>query len=436
MKKTLLRIMAALLTLMIGIGAAAAEKTEEEDPVVVRVGVYEYPLSLAKYALSSAQELAGMGILLSGGSAGDGSGDREKLIESVIDRIVRIGVLENKLTEDGLHSLTEEENAKVNSYTRETYQSIWEGFQQQLKANGYEADEQKIMEWLRKDLGFTMDVVYKEALAQVWIDRGLEAYCGNVTITPAEVYDYLMKNYVEPDREAYENNIPRYEEEILTAGNESFYTPEGYRIIRQIQLDFPEEIVRKTNELMPDWQTLSSEMAKLREEIADAVIGGKDPSALREAYLEKQEKRDALEAKIKEIRAQAPELLAETLNEISGRLRKGEPFSSLEKEFSTAEDQGELYFHALSDRWAPAFRDAAAALTAPGDVSGPVITDKGLHIIRYERDAEGGVHRLSGEEEEALEYSACRAKQLEALDPLIDEWSQKYETETHPELLR
>ena len=118
MKKTLLRIMAALLTLMIGIGAAAAEKTEEEDPVVVRVGVYEYPLSLAKYALSSAQELAGMGILLSGGSAGDGSGDREKLIESVIDRIVRIGVLENKLTEDGLHSLTEEENAKVNSYTR------------------------------------------------------------------------------------------------------------------------------------------------------------------------------------------------------------------------------------------------------------------------------------------------------------------------------
>ena len=222
MKKTLLRIMAALLTLMIGIGAAAAEKTEEEDPVVVRVGVYEYPLSLAKYALSSAQELAGMGILLSGGSAGDGSGDREKLIESVIDRIVRIGVLENKLTEDGLHSLTEEENAKVNSYTRETYQSIWEGFQQQLKANGYEADEQKIMEWLRKDLGFTMDVVYKEALAQVWIDRGLEAYCGNVTITPAEVYDYLMKNYVEPDREAYENNIPRYEEEILTAGNESF----------------------------------------------------------------------------------------------------------------------------------------------------------------------------------------------------------------------
>ena len=175
MKKTLLRIMAALLTLMIGIGAAAAEKTEEEDPVVVRVGVYEYPLSLAKYALSSAQELAGMGILLSGGSAGDGSGDREKLIESVIDRIVRIGVLENKLTEDGLHSLTEEENAKVNSYTRETYQSIWEGFQQQLKANGYEADEQKIMEWLRKDLGFTMDVVYKEALAQVWIDRGLEA---------------------------------------------------------------------------------------------------------------------------------------------------------------------------------------------------------------------------------------------------------------------
>ena len=248
MKKTLLRIMAALLTLMIGIGAAAAEKTEEEDPVVVRVGVYEYPLSLAKYALSSAQELAGMGILLSGGSAGDGSGDREKLIESVIDRIVRIGVLENKLTEDGLHSLTEEENAKVNSYTRETYQSIWEGFQQQLKANGYEADEQKIMEWLRKDLGFTMDVVYKEALAQVWIDRGLEAYCGDVTITPAEVYDYLMKNYVEPDREAYENNIPRYEEEILTAGNESFYTPEGYRIIRQIQLDFPEEIVRKWKE--------------------------------------------------------------------------------------------------------------------------------------------------------------------------------------------
>lgn len=432
MKKHLLRWISVLLALMIGLCAAAAETSgEEEDPVFLRVGAYEYPLSLAKYSLASVQEMAGMGLIASE----DIAGDRDAMIDDVTARMIRIGVLENKLTEDGLHSLTEEENARISAYTRETYQNIWESFQEQLKESGYEADEREIMEWLRQDLGFTMDVVYAEAMAQVWIERSLDAYCGDVTISPAEVLDYLEKNYITPDREAYENNIPRYEEEILIGGNESFYTPEGYRIIRQIQLGFPEEIVRQTSEMMQDFETLSGEMTELREQMADAVIAGEDPSALREAYLEKQARNEALETKIKETRAKAPDLLSETLDKIGERLRNGEAFSDLEKEFSTAEEEGELYFHPASERWAPAFRDAAAALGKPGDVSAPVVTDRGVHLIQYVRDVEGGVHQLTEEEQTALETAAYRAKQMEALMPLIEEWSRKYETEIHPELL-
>ena len=56
---------------------------------------------------------------------------------------------------------------------------------------------------------------------------------------------------MEPDREAYENDIPRYEREILNAGNEAFFTPAGYRIIRQILLPYPQSVVNEINLLQP-----------------------------------------------------------------------------------------------------------------------------------------------------------------------------------------
>ena len=61
----------------------------------------------------------------------------------------------------------------------------------------------------------------------------------------------------------------------------------------------------------------------------------------------------------------------------------------------------------------PCFVDDA--LEQPGDVSGPVLTTAGVHIIKYLGDEPGGAHVLTEEENAALENSALEAAQLEKL---------------------
>ncbi len=75
------------------------------------------------------------------------------------------------------------------------------------------------------------------------------------------------------------------------------------------------------------------------------------------------------------------------IDELLARARAGENFATLAKENSqdpgSAEGGGDLGFFARG-KMAPEFEAAAFALKSPGDLSGVVRTEFGLHIIRLE----------------------------------------------------
>ena len=75
------------------------------------------------------------------------------------------------------------------------------------------------------------------------------------------------------------------------------------------------------------------------------------------------------------------------------------------------------------------------ALKKPGDISGPVLTDLGIHILCYASDIPAGEHELTAEERETLNASALRYYQDQELEKLIAVWRDEYDIETHPELL-
>ncbi|MEZ4857196.1 MAG: peptidylprolyl isomerase [Flavobacteriaceae bacterium] len=79
----------------------------------------------------------------------------------------------------------------------------------------------------------------------------------------------------------------------------------------------------------------------------------------------------------------------ERINEIYGLLKQGESFENLAKQYSddkaTAAKGGELRAFSKGDLKAPTFEEAAYALQNPGDISEPVKTDFGWHIIRLEK---------------------------------------------------
>ena len=419
--------LALLLFLLLPCGAAA----ENADPVVVRVGRVAYPLSLAKYSYQSNLDLmAYQGYTPT-------VAEKEELKRQTIDHLIDLALIENKLIEAGKNDLTDAEETLVRSYAGNVYESLWQGFQQRVKNEGYDATEEQITSWLTEQ-GYTLDVVYQEALVNVRYSRIYELYCADVTVTDEDVEAYLQETFVGPDREAYEFDIPRYEREILATGNESFFTPAGYRVIRQILLPYPQAVVDEINALQPAVEEGATALEDAYHAVADAAIAGKDVEAEREAYQAQSQAYADLLNQVVALEQSALPMLKETTDEIALRYAAGESFDSLVAEYGKEAGEaagGELLFHPESENWAEAFKQAVSALKKPGEITEPFVTDLGIHIVLYQSDLPDGVHELTEEERAALQSSALENKQRETLHPFLDEWKTQYEIETHPEML-
>ena len=419
--------LALLLFLLLPFGAAA----ENADPVVVRVGRVAYPLSLAKYSYQSNLDLmAYQGYTPT-------VAEKEELKRQTIDHLIDLALIENKLIEKGKNDLSEAEESLVRSYAGNVYESLWQGFQQRVKNEGYDATEEQITSWLTEQ-GYTLDVVYQEVLVNVRYSRIYELYCADVTVTDEDVEAYLQETFVGPDREAYEFDIPRYEREILATGNESFFTPAGYRVIRQILLPYPQAVVDEINALQPAVEEGATALEDAYHAVADAAIAGKDVEAEREAYQAQSQAYADLLNQVVALEQSALPMLKETTDEIALRYAAGESFDSLVAEYGKEAGEaagGELLFHPESENWAEAFKQAVSALKKPGEITEPFVTDLGIHIVLYQSDLPDGVHELTEEERAALQSSALENKQRETLHPFLDEWKTQYEIETHPEML-
>ena len=426
--KTMYRFLLVLLCLLLPLSAFA----ETADPVIVRVGKVEYPLSLARYSYQSNLDLmAYQGYTPT-------AAEKQDLIQQTIDHLVDLALIENKLIEKGKNSLTEAEESLLRSYAGNVYESLWQGFQQRVKNEGYDASEAQITDWLNEQ-GYTLDMVYQEALVNLRYSRIFELYCPDVTVTDEEVEAYLQETFVGPDREAYENDIPRYEREILNTGNESFFTPAGYRVIRQILLPYPQSVVDEINALQPALEEGAASLEDAYHAVADAAIAGGDVEAARAEYQNQSAAYAELLGQVVELEQSALPLVKETTDEIAMRYAAGESFDSLIRTFGkeAGEDAGaELLFHPESESWAGAFRQNVMALEKPGDITEPFVTNLGIHIVWYQGDFPSGVHELTEEELAALEASALEAKQMEKLEGFLAEWKEQYKIETHPEMLR
>ena len=404
---------------------------ETADPVVVRVGQVEYPLSLAKYSYQSNLDLmAFQGYTPT-------AAEKEELKRQTIDHLIDLALIENKLIEAGKNDLTDAEETLVRSYAGNVYESLWQGFQQRVKNEGYDATEEQITSWLTEQ-GYTLDIVYQEALVNVRYSRIFDLYCADVTVTDEDVEAYLQDAFVGPDREAYEFDIPRYEREILTTGNEAFFTPAGYRVIRQILLPYPQAVVNEINALQPAVEEEAAALEDAYHAVADAAIAGKDVEAEREAYQAQSQAYADLLNQVVALEQSALPMLKETTDEIAQRYAAGESFDSLIAEYGKEAGEaagGELLFHPESENWAEAFKQAVSALKKPGEITEPFVTDLGIHIVLYQSDLPSGVHELTEDERAALQSSALENKQRETLRPFLDEWKTQYEIETHPEML-
>ena len=116
----------------------------------------------------------------------------------------------------------------------------------------------------------------------------------------------------------------------------------------------------------------------------------------------------------------------ETANQIKERIDAGEDFEELLKEFNTdpgmtSEENSQGYLVGEGASYVKAFLDAALALEKEGDVSAPVQSDDGWHIIKRMEDAKAGAIPY---EEIQQEFDTFTTNQLqsEAYQERLQNW--------------
>lgn len=427
-------IWALLLALLLCFGVSA--HGEADDPIVVRVGDVAYPRSLVQFAYTSSLDV----VKAFSGEVSDD--DRQSILNNTIERMIGIGVIENRLKALGQYDFTDDEMSTLEYAAQQQYEQTWQELYRMLHEQDETVTEEDVTDWLQSE-GYSVDAYLRELMVNERQFRMLALYCDDVTVTQDEVMDFYLETYVEPEREKYEFDIDLYESEIIATESEAFFVPEGYRYIKQILLPMPEEVTLELKQYSHRVQSaLTAAEGKYRE-LAEAAAEAEtmediaaQQAAYREARALLEQEMDAYLDKQKD----ALPLVKDTTDAIYERYEAGIRFEDLMKAYSidstrqTIDDPG-FPFHPDSKNWPQAVHDALAALEKPGDVSEPVATDAGIHILRYMSDVPAGIHELTDEERAAVENAALYAAQIAKLETLLQEWQNEYEIEVHPELI-
>lgn len=432
------RCLVFTMLLLVALCLPTLAESIQEDPVVVRVGEFSYPLSLVQGSLESALDVAS---LLSGEEVTDE--DRQAGVQAAIDKFVNLGIIESRLKEKGKNDFSEDEIELMKSAAQAKYEELWQSLYQRASKSGEEVSEEDITGWLEGE-GYTVEAIYDEYEVSERNHRAIELFCPDVTLTQAQVDAYYEEQFVGPDRERYKDNVERFEEEIVSGNNEAFYIPEGYRYIRQITLDYPKAATAAAKAQEKRMQNALNALASRFQKLAVAATtaeGWDDLKDLRADYDAANEvATETQTAWMEKVKAGAQPLLQETFDAIAEQYSAGIDFKSLIEKYSSDKTDMNLskngyLFHPDSTTWPDAFKEAAMKLQKPGDISEPVYSETGVHILCYVGEAPAGDHVLTEEEREQLNASALQYYQNERLLELCAQWKGDYEIETHPELL-
>lgn len=427
-----------ILALMLVAIAPACGETAAEDPVVVRVGSISYPLSVVQSSLDGTLDMASA--LLNTPVSDE---DRQAGVEAAIEKFVNMGLIENKLTEAGKNDFTQSEDELLKGAAQSKYEEFWQILYQRMKQSKEEVSEEEVTDIMDAQ-GYSVEAIYDELVAMERTHRAVDLFCPDVTITQEQVDAYYEERFVAPERERYQDNVALFEEEVVATNGESFFIPEGYRYIRQITLDYPKEATKAAKGLEKKFSGAMQAVATAFQKLSIAATQVEDLNELKDLRAEYDSANkvamECREAWLAKLQAESEPLLRETFQDIETRFAAGIDFKTLINDYSTDKTEKNLsgdgyLFHPDSTSWPEAFVAAASALKQPGDISKPVYSETGIHILFYAAEAPTGEHVLTDEERTQLNAATLQYYQNERLQELCDTWRTNYDIETHPELL-
>ena len=291
-------------------------------------------------------------------------------------------VAEAKAAELGLDQYTDEELAEIKAEADQYYEEQLDAYTDALLPES--TDEEK--------------AEFRQSLKDYWIENGTTAELAEKThlITDEEIAE-VFEEQIQKDEEFFKDNIKAYEYFTEYQQSDVWFVPEGYRGVLQILLYADDE---------------------LTEAYKAAVEAGEGVEEARQAILDSKQ---------------------ETIDEIYAKLDAGEDFIAVMQEYSEDPAMDETLIetgyavHPESTIWVREFTAGAFSdkMQAVGDVSDPVVSRFGVHILYYLRDIPAGRVEFNDRIRESIVNYLTNKKRAETLAS----WAADYEVTYNQEAI-
>ena len=329
--------------------------------------------------------------------------------------------------------------------------------------------------------GYTEEIYLQDLIDSEMISRLQEDIYKDVQVTDEEVIAHFNA-LVEEDKASYEGNVSNYEFTTGYYGQESYYIPEGYRGITHILLAVDENLLNnwtdltarleeqkeaenaestepaedgeaEDEEVVIDLGEVEVEGGEGEELVLDLAGADVDDEEAEELLLSLAETAEGEGTEGTDAEAAAeptatPEPVTQemvdaakqaildsvqaTVEEIMAKYKAGTSFEELIAEYGTdngMKDETTLKegykIHPESILYDPSFVAGAMSLEKIGDVSEPIVSKFGVHILQYLRDIPGGAVELSDTLKEELRSELLSEAQQDAFNDVVDQWMKE-----------
>lgn len=403
--------------------------------------------------------------------------------ESALEQLIQSLVIEDKLEELGLEPLPEADMAEVESYADsmvdmykmilrfqnhpeiETVEEEAERLAAAAEENPDEAAAEPVATVTDADLdamlteelneiGYTRDYFVKTQTYSVQQEKLVEHTSADVAVTDEQVKTEF-DNLVAAQQKSFDENptlYAAYEQNAM----DTYYIPAGYRGVKNLLVGFTAE---KQTEIDGFKTALSSAEALLAdgseqleslkaEDLSQLNEEGKKLYEEQVAALETQiadaqttidETQPKLDAALEAAYAEALPVVEEVL----AKLEAGETFDALMETYGTDggmsvepnKSRGYLVCDGLT-MFVQEFQDAAMALENVGDVSEPVKTEFGYHILQYATDVAAGAVEFTDEIKTSLYDTLLTQAKEAAYEAAVTSWVSAAKVETFPKIMK
>ena len=431
------RILAIFLTLtLLCTALMPLAMAEEEDTLIVTVNGEEiYQTEVENYAEDLISYYSQYGYDLSSDE------NRTLVNQMAMDYILQSKFITQEAHRLGLDAFSEEEIASLNETIDSVYESL---ISQAMSAYGITpaddaTDEDKDAArstaiTLLDSMGYTKAYIQTNETEELLTEKLMAVLTEDLSVTSEEV-EQAFQERAEADRESYEGNTMAYEFQTGYYGQESYYVPEGFRGVTHILLKVDDELLNTYQDLVArlEEQEAEAETETQTEAETEAETVTEEAKEEEEGE-EKEEETPVTQADVDAARDAILASVQDTIDAIHAKMDAGVSFAELIEEYG--EDPGMKVEPNKSNGYSvsadsilydPIFVDAAFSVDHVGDVSEPVISSFGVHLVQYTRDVPSGIVELTDDIRASLEEELLSNKEQDALNTAFTAWKEASE---------